>query len=95
MKALLNGDSERDFDDPTIHNCRKNENPGLQFANFVVKEMTEADLNNALLSDEATFSLDVTDNSQNIRRYAEKKVMAEDIEGKLSEFCHTKHKYSL
>lgn len=65
----------------------------LQFANFVLNNLTDADLNNCAFSDEATFSLDGEVNTQNIRRYAEKKVHREDQGGKPAQFRHTKSKY--
>ena len=65
----------------------------LQFANFVVNELTAADLSNCVFSDEATFSLDSEVNTKNIRRYAEKKVRGEDRGGKPEKFRHTKSKY--
>ena len=46
-----------------------------------------------MFSDEATFSLDGEVNTQNIRRYAEKKVRGEDRGGKPEKFRHTKSKY--
>ena len=80
MKALLDEKTEKDDDDPNISSCGRkdlgiytgvsqklhNQDNArwLQFANFVVNEMTEADLNN---SDEVTSSLVEDLNIQNIR----------------------------
>ena len=50
-----------------------------QFANSVVKEMDEADINNAVFRFEATFDLNREENTQIIRCYAEKKLRGEDI----------------
>ena len=67
-----------------------NEGDNERRLQFVLNNLTDADLNNCAFSDEATFFLDGEVNTQNIRRYTNKKVHREDQGGKPAQFRHTK-----
>ena len=60
----------------------------LQFANFVVNQMTEADLNNAVFSDKVDSSLVGELDTQNIRGQ-----IVGGIRAKPSEYLRTKSKF--
>ena len=126
VKAVLDGDSVKPADDPTISSCRRNVlglNPmtwqriatkdlqyhsyklekshGLKpedyarrvrFANHILT-LSNRKLANIAYSDEATFSLDGEVNTQNVRRYAPRKVYGQPVGGKPPQFRHTHSKY--
>ena len=63
------------------------------FANHILTNMTDPDLINTAFSDEATFTMDGMVNSQNVRRYAKKKVRGVEEGGRPEKFRHTHNKY--
>ena len=65
----------------------------VNFANHVLNNMTQRDLMNTAFSDEATFTLDWSVNSQNVRRYCPKKTRGVDEGGRPENFRHTTNKY--
>ena len=127
VQDMLDRDCEKEYDDPSINSCRRNElgidrstmsriikqhlhyhcykmikcqalldtdlDRRRRFATYILNNLTEEDMLNTAFSDEATFTMDGMINSQNVRRYAPKKVRGGDEGGRPKNFRYKTSKF--